>query len=59
MVPRKDAYEMAGGDAAWRAWLDICSVAGVQEQCPDLAEGLRSQERSTGSDPVDTVALIQ
>ena len=39
----KDAYEMAGGDAAWRAWLDICSVAGVQEQCPDLAEGLRSQ----------------
>ena len=39
----KDAYEMAGGDAAWRAWLDICSVAGVLEQCPDLAEGLRSQ----------------
>lgn len=39
----KDAYEMAGGDAAWRAWLDICSVAGVQEQCPNLAEGLRSQ----------------
>ena len=24
MVPRKDVYEMAGGDAAWRAWLDIC-----------------------------------
>ena len=42
MVSRKekDEYEMAGGDAAWRAWLDICSVAGVRDHDPDLANGL-------------------
>ena len=41
MAPRKDVYEMAGGDAAWRAWLDICSVAGVRDRDSDLANDLR------------------
>lgn len=40
MVPSKDAYEMSGGDVAWGAWFDICSVAGVRDRDPDLAESL-------------------
>lgn len=40
MTIDNDKYEMAGGDAAWRAWLDICSVAGVRDRDSDLANGL-------------------
>ena len=40
MITDSDKYEMVGGDAAWRAWLDICSVAGVRDRDPDLANGL-------------------
>lgn len=35
-----DKYAMSGGDTAWNAWLDICSVAGVRERNPDLSAGL-------------------
>lgn len=35
-----DIYEKSGGDAAWRAWLDYCSVGRVREQDQKLAEGL-------------------
>jgi hypothetical protein len=37
-----DKYEMSGGDAAWNAWLDICSVAGVRKMNPDLSAGLET-----------------
>ena len=40
MTIDNDKYEMAGGDAAWRAWLDICSVAGVRDRDSDWANGL-------------------
>jgi len=47
MTTDSDKYEMAGGDAAWRAWLDICSVAGVRDRYPDLADGLNSHISAT------------
>lgn len=37
-----DAYSTSGGDEAWEAWLDLCSVAGVQEQKANLADGLKA-----------------
>ena len=40
MTTDNDKYEMAGGDIAWRAWIDICSVAGVRDRDSDLANGL-------------------
>ena len=40
MITGNDKYEMVGGDAAWGAWLDICSVAGVRDRDSDLANGL-------------------
>ena len=40
MTTGSDKYEIAGGDAAWEAWLDICSVAGVRDHDPVLANGL-------------------
>lgn len=43
MITDSDKYEMAGGDAAWRAWLDVCSVAGVRDRYSDLANGLSQQ----------------
>ena len=43
MITDSDKYEMAGGDAAWRAWIDICSVAGVRDRDSDLAKGLSQQ----------------
>lgn len=43
MTTDSDKYEMAGGDAAWGAWFDICSVAGVNDRDPDLANGLKQQ----------------
>jgi hypothetical protein len=47
MTTDNDKYEIAGGDAAWRAWLDICSVAGVRDRYPDLADGLNSHISAT------------
>lgn len=43
MTTDSDKYEMAGGDAAWDAWIDICSVAGVRDRDSDLAKGLSQQ----------------
>lgn len=43
MEAGKDKYEMSGGDAAWSAWLNICSVAGVRESTRGLADGLERQ----------------
>ncbi len=38
-----DFYEKSGGDAAWDAWFELCSVARVAERDVALAEGLRHQ----------------
>ena len=38
-----DFYENSGGDAAWSAWFEFCSVARVAEHNAALAEGLRHQ----------------
>lgn len=38
-----DFYEAAGGDDAWRAWFDLCSVDRVREVNPQFAEGLANQ----------------
>ena len=47
MTTDNDKYEIAGGDAAWSAWLDICSVTGVCDRYPDLADGLNSHISAT------------
>ena len=36
-----DFYEKSGGDAAWNAWFELCSVAGVSKRDAALADGLR------------------
>ena len=36
-----DFYEKSGGDAAWTAWFELCSVAGVSKRDAALADGLR------------------
>ena len=38
-----DFYEMAGGDAAWQKWLDLCSVARVRDVDGAMADGLARQ----------------
>ena len=42
MEVRKDIYEKFGGDAAWQAWLNLCSVGRVRESDVTLADGLAS-----------------
>lgn len=42
-----DFYEKSGGDAAWNAWLELCSVAGVAERDAVLADGLRRHIENT------------
>lgn len=35
-----DVYERSGGDSAWQAWLDLCSVGRVKESNVSHADGL-------------------
>ncbi len=57
----KDIYEKSGGDAAWQAWLDLCSVGRVKESDAALAGGLaahigaamRGQLAKTGYDSIE------
>ena len=42
----KDIYEKSGGDAAWQAWFDLCSVGRVKESDSFMADGLASHIRT-------------
>lgn len=47
MTVARDPYEQSGGDAAWRKWFDLCSVAMVRKEDVKMADGLAEQIASS------------